>query len=96
MARVKNFIGEQKAKRYAQRHTCYATDAHLQRMATQKTFLAGYKQAVKDTALTWEQAQQVFILTHQVMEEFNRTLSFSSTQEMYEEVLRRYNEIEWI
>jgi len=61
--------------------------------ACRPIFIKGYEQAEKDLALTWEDARLIYIFTRQVMEDFDNDITlFNSTQEMYQEVLRRFNE----
>lgn len=57
-------------------------------------FIQGYQQAEKDLALTWEDVQLLHIITEKYMRELdNRIEAYpSSSQELFEEVLRRFNE----
>ena len=53
----------------------------------------GYEQAEKDLALTWEDVQDLWIKTQEYMAELKRVKleKFpSSSRELFEEVLRRY------
>ena len=55
----------------------------------------GYELAEKDMELTWQDAQNIFLITRQYMNELDHGYvgNFpSSTREMYEEVLRRFRE----
>lgn len=56
-------------------------------------FRFGYEQAEKDLALTWEDVQDLWIKTQEYMAELKRVKleEFpSSSRELFEEVLRRY------
>jgi len=62
-------------------------------IACREAYQYGYEQAEKDLAMTWEDVQLLHILTEKYMREIdNRLESFpSSSQEMFEEILRRFN-----
>lgn len=50
---------------------------------------------IKKGELTWEKAQRLYIISMKVCSEFDKDITmFSSTQEMFEEILRRYKEAE--
>ena len=51
-------------------------------------FKAGYELAEKNLALTWEDMHKIVLLTSKVSQEFTT----DNTREVYEEVLRRFNE----
>ena len=57
-------------------------------------FRMGYEQAEKDLALTWEDVQLLYIITGKYESEINKNLEGfpSSSQEMFEEILRRFKE----
>ena len=59
-----------------------------------EAFIQGYKQAEQDLALTWEDVQLLYIITGQYESEINKNLEGfpSSSQEMFEEILRRFKE----
>lgn len=54
-------------------------------------FLAGYKQAEKDLALTWEDVQLLDFYAMECQVEESKGRKFNSSQEFFEEVLRRFN-----
>lgn len=68
---------------------------NLQRKCTYNDLIGrGYELAEKDLALSWEDAQLLHIITEKYMRELdNRIEAYpSSSQELFEEVLRRFNE----
>jgi regulator of PEP synthase PpsR (kinase-PPPase family) len=59
-----------------------------------RLFQEGYEQAEKDLALTWEDAQLLYIITEKYMRELDKRIEAfpSSSQDVFEEILRRYKE----
>ena len=57
-------------------------------------FRMGYEQAEKDLELTWEDAQLLHIITEKYLRERDKRIEEfpSSSQEVFEEILRRYKE----
>lgn len=59
-----------------------------------RIFQQGYEQAEKDLALTWEDAQLLYIITEKYLRELDKRIEAfpSSSQEVFEEILRKYKE----
>ena len=57
-------------------------------------FRMGYNKAEEDLALTWEDAQLLYIITEKYMRELDKRIEAfpSSSQDVFEEILRRYKE----
>ena len=53
-------------------------------------FVAGYEQAQKDLELTWEDVQLLDFYTMECQVEESKGRKFNSSQEFFEEVLRRF------
>lgn len=56
-------------------------------------FIEGYEQAEKDLALTWEDVQLLDFYAMECQVEESKGRKFNSSQEFFEEVLRRFNAI---
>ncbi len=56
-------------------------------------FVAGYEQAKKDLALTWEDVQLLDFYAMECQVEESKGRKFNSSQEFFEEVLRRFKAI---
>lgn len=54
-------------------------------------FKAGYEQAEKDLGLTWEDVQLLDFYAMECQVEESKGRKFNSSQEFFEEVLRRFN-----
>ena len=54
-------------------------------------FVAGYEQAEKDLELTWEDVQLLDFYAMECQVEESKGRKFNSSQEFFEEVLRRFN-----
>lgn len=54
-------------------------------------FQEGYEQAEKDLALTWEDVQLLDFYAMECQVEESKGRKFNSSQEFFEEVLRRFN-----
>jgi len=63
------------------------SDEHI--VARRMGFQDGYKKAEKDLALTWEDIHKIVLLTSKVSQEFTTDNTYC---EVYEEVLKRFNE----
>ena len=55
-------------------------------------FKAGYEQAEKDLVLTWEDVQLLDFYAMECQVEESKGRKFNSSQEFFEEVLRRFKE----
>ena len=56
-----------------------------------KFFAKGYEQAEKDLTLTWEDVQLLDLYAMECQVEESNGRKFNSSQEFFEEVLRRFN-----
>lgn len=57
------------------------------------SFQEGYEQAEKDLKLTWEDVQLLDLYAMECQVEESKGRKFNSSQEFFEEVLRRFNKI---
>ena len=85
---------EQKAFAVYPRSEKYTTSQRMIINDLRDGFIQGYEQAEKDLALTWEDAQLLYIITEKYMRELDKRIEAfpSSSQEVFEEILRRYKE----
>lgn len=60
-------------------------------MKARKFFVKGYEQAEKDLALTWGDVQLLDFYAMECQVEESKGRKFNSSQEFFEEVLRRFN-----
>ena len=56
-------------------------------------FQQGYEQAKKDLALTWGDVQLLDFYAMECQVEESKGIKFNSSQEFFEEVLRRFNKV---
>lgn len=69
---------------------CIKYDKHSEE---RNAFIKGYEQAEKDLALTWEDVQLLDFYAMECQVEESKGRKFNSSQEFFEEVLRRFNAI---
>ena len=72
-------------------HSC---DSKMLDEVYRQVFMLGYEQAEKDLALTWKDAQLLYIITEKYMREIDNRIEKapSSSQEVFEEIIRRYKD----
>lgn len=69
-------------------HSC---DSKTLDVVYREVFQLGYTQAEKDLALTWEDVQLLDFYAMECQVEESKGRKFNSSQEFFEEVLRRFN-----
>lgn len=69
-------------------HSC---DSKMLDEVYREVFMLGYEQAEKDLALTWGDIQLLDFYAMECQVEESKGRKFNSSQEFFEEVLRRFN-----
>ena len=81
-------IAEEKALEAYSHYTAENLDDVIK---ARKFFAKGYELAEKDLALTWEDVQLLDFYAMECQVEESKGRKFNSSQEFFEEVLRRFN-----
>lgn len=83
------------SREYADKNTCYTNDSNLQYKAIADAVEYGYSQAKKDLELTWKDIHDIVVIEDKLIHELCvKDDTFPSTKDFYQEILKRFKEME--